>query len=90
MSPLAAAVFLAFALGIGLWVSWSDMKFMKIPNQASIAMLAIWVFPGILIVPLQAWAWAPRYTHRHRYKTSPSSNCWSASPPAGPPTTWRA
>ena len=57
ISPVAAAVFLPFVMAVGLWVSWSDLKFMKIPNQASIAMLAIWVFPGILIVPLQTWAW---------------------------------
>lgn len=57
ISPLAAWTFLPFAALIGLWVAWSDMRAMKIPNQAVLALWAVWVFPGLLVVPLPAWAW---------------------------------
>jgi len=43
ISPLAAAALLPFALFIGFWVSFSDLKFMRIPNQASLVMLAVWL-----------------------------------------------
>lgn len=56
ISPIAAAALLPFALVVGLWVSWSDLKFMRIPNQASIVMVAVWIVVGILVVPLKLWA----------------------------------
>lgn len=56
ISPTAAAVLLPFAAAVGLWVSWSDLKFMKIPNQASLVMLAVWTVVGIFVVPLKLWA----------------------------------
>jgi prepilin peptidase CpaA len=56
ISPLAAAILLPFAAFVGLWVSWSDLKFMKIPNQASYVILAVWIVVGILVVPLKLWA----------------------------------
>ncbi len=56
ISPIAAAALLPFALAVGLWVSWSDLKFMRIPNQASIVMIAVWIVVGILVVPLKLWA----------------------------------
>ena len=49
--------FLPFALAIGIWVSWSDMKFMKIPNKAVLALAAVWVVIGILVVPFDLWLW---------------------------------
>ena len=57
ISPLAAWIFLPFAALIGIWVAWSDMRRMKIPNQAVLALWAVWIFPGLLVVPLHAWAW---------------------------------
>lgn len=54
ISPIAAATLLPFATAVGLWVSWSDLKFMKIPNQASIVMVAVWIVVGLLLVLLQA------------------------------------
>ncbi len=56
ISPIAAAALLPFALVVGLWVSWSDLKFMRIPNQASVVMIAVWIVVGILVVPLKLWA----------------------------------
>jgi len=57
MTPFAAAAFLPFATAIGVWVSWSDMKFMKIPNKAVMALLAVWLVVGVLVMPFQTWAW---------------------------------
>jgi prepilin peptidase CpaA len=54
--PFAAATLLPFALAIGFWVSFSDLKFMRIPNQASLAMLLVWIVLGILVMPFKLWA----------------------------------
>ena len=54
---MAQLAFLPFALAIGIWVSWSDMKFMKIPNKAVLALAAVWVVVGILVVPFDVWLW---------------------------------
>ncbi len=57
MSDLAALAFLPFAAAIGIWVSWSDMKFMKIPNKAVMALLAVYLVVGIVVLPLPTYAW---------------------------------
>lgn len=58
MTPLAAMVLFPFALVIGLWVAWSDMKFMKIPNKAVMALLAVFVVLGVMVLPFMVWLWA--------------------------------
>ncbi len=58
MTALDAAILLPFTLAIGIWVAWSDMKFMKIPNKAVMALLAVWLILGLILVPWQVWAWA--------------------------------
>ena len=55
LSPVSALVLLPFACAIAIWVSWSDMKFMKIPNKAVLALLAVWVVVGLLAVPFPLW-----------------------------------
>lgn len=57
IQPLAALALLPFAAAIGIWVSWSDMKFMKIPNKAVLALLAVWLLIGIFVMPFQVWLW---------------------------------
>ncbi|WP_225027657.1 prepilin peptidase [Xinfangfangia pollutisoli] len=52
-----ALVLLPFVIPICVWVAWSDMKFMKIPNKAVLAMAAVWLVVGWLAVPLTAWLW---------------------------------
>lgn len=44
-------------LPIAIWVAWSDMKSMKIPNNAVMAMAGVWVAFGWLTFPWAAWAW---------------------------------
>lgn len=57
LSDTAALSFLPFALAIGIWVSWSDMRYMKIPNTAVLALGAVWLVVGILVVPFESWLW---------------------------------
>lgn len=38
--------FLPPVAAIGLWVAWSDMKYMKIPNTAVMALAAVYVIVG--------------------------------------------
>lgn len=62
MPIVAIYTFLPFALVIGVWVAWSDMKFMKIPNTSVMALWLVWAVVGgglVLagILPWQSWAW---------------------------------
>jgi prepilin peptidase CpaA len=56
MTATAAALLLPFALFIGIWAAWNDMKFMKIPNKAVMALLGVWVLAGFAVNPWQVWA----------------------------------
>ncbi len=53
--------FLPFVLPIAIWVAWSDMKFMKIPNKAVFALAAVFAVVGLAALPLDVWAW--RWSH---------------------------
>ena len=44
-----------------MWVAWSDLARMKIPNKAVIALLAVFAIVGILTLPLDVYVW--RYAH---------------------------
>ena len=57
MSHTAALVFLPFVLAIGIWVAWNDMRYMKIPNKAVMALLAVWLVVGIFVMPFHSWLW---------------------------------
>lgn len=49
--------FLPFTLPIAIWVAWSDMKFMKIPNKAVIALILVYLLVGLFVFPLNVWGW---------------------------------
>ncbi len=51
----AYGVFLLLCLPICAWVAWSDLKTMKIPNKAVIALLAVYFFAGLAVIPLDTW-----------------------------------
>lgn len=53
----AALVFLPFAILIGIWVAWSDMKFMRIPNKAVVALTVVFVVLGPVVLPLKVYLW---------------------------------
>ncbi|MBU9699230.1 prepilin peptidase [Rhodobacteraceae bacterium HSP-20] len=45
------------ALAIGIWVAWSDMKFMKIPNTAVLALAGAYVVLGLPALPFDLYLW---------------------------------
>ncbi len=57
MPLLPSLAFLPFTLLIGLWVAWSDMAFMKIPNKAVMALILVYLGVGVLTLPLMVWLW---------------------------------
>ena len=60
-SVWTALWFLPAITAIGIWVAWSDMKFMRIPNKAVLALTAVFLVVGLAALPLEVWAW--RWTH---------------------------
>lgn len=56
-AALAYRVFLALCLPVCAWVCWSDLRTMKIPNMAVLALLAIFAVAGVLLFPFDAWLW---------------------------------
>ena len=53
--------FLVAAMPVALWVAWSDMARMKIPNRAVLALVAVFAVLGPLVLGPEAWAW--RWLH---------------------------
>lgn len=53
----AYRVFLLLSLPVCAWVAWSDLKFMKIPNKAVMAIVAIFAFAGFALIPAEYWLW---------------------------------
>lgn len=61
LSVYTALWFLPFAIPISLWAAWSDLKYMKIPNKAVLALLGVFVVVGLVALPFDAYLW--RYLH---------------------------
>lgn len=61
LSLTAAIAFLVAALPIGIWVAWSDMKTMKIPNKAVIALIVAFLVVGPFVLPLIDFGWGLLY-----------------------------
>lgn len=53
----AYTIFLVICLPVCAWVAWSDLKTMKIPNKAVLALLAIYTIVGLLVFPFETWLW---------------------------------
>jgi len=53
----AAPFFLPFVLPICLWVTWSDLARMKIPNYAVMALAAVFIVIGPFVLPLGEYGW---------------------------------
>lgn len=49
--------FLPFVLPICIYVAWSDMKYMKIPNTSVLALVGVFAVVGLLALPLGEYAW---------------------------------
>ena len=62
VSPQTAAlVFLVLVAPVALYVCWTDLKFMKIRNGAGRLLLVIFAVAGLLVLPVEVWAW--RWLH---------------------------
>ncbi|MCL3880908.1 prepilin peptidase [Marivita sp. GX14005] len=61
ISAFAALLFLPFALPICIYVAFSDMRDMRIPNQMVVALFAVFAIVGLIALPLDVYAW--RYLH---------------------------
>ncbi|MFP7570296.1 prepilin peptidase [Marivita sp. S2033] len=61
ISAFSALLFLPFALPICVYVAFSDMRDMRIPNQMVLLLFAVYVVVGAIALPLDVYAW--RYVH---------------------------
>lgn len=62
ISATTALWFLPFVVPIALWVAWSDLATMKIPNKAVLALLIVFVVVGLIAMPsFTDYLW--RYAH---------------------------
>ncbi len=57
LEPAAATWFFIAMLPVAIWVAWSDLATMKIPNKAVLATMAVYTVVGLLVLPLAVWAW---------------------------------
>jgi prepilin peptidase CpaA len=57
-SAQAALWLLIFATPVALYVAWSDLRAMRIPNIAVLALLGVYAVVGLFVLPWQDWAWS--------------------------------
>lgn len=57
ITPAEALWFLPFMTPLCLWVMWSDLSAMRIPNLAVLAMTAVFVVVGLIALPLAEYPW---------------------------------
>ncbi|MEL6564299.1 MAG: prepilin peptidase [Pseudomonadota bacterium] len=57
-SAFAAAWLLPFALPICMYVAFTDLREMRITNQAVIVLALVFAVVGIFVFPLQTYLWA--------------------------------
>ena len=54
---LSALLLLVAVTPICLWVAWSDVATMKIPNKAVLATMAVFAVIGLIVFPLDVYLW---------------------------------
>ncbi len=57
MTPAAALALLVPALPVALWAAWSDLRYMRIPNMAVLALALGFVVVAPFVLPLETFAW---------------------------------
>jgi len=57
ISAFAALLFLPFVLPICLYVAFTDMKYMRITNQAVVLLGLVFLVLGLIALPLEAYLW---------------------------------
>jgi len=61
IAQATALWFLPLTAPIAVWVAWNDMKFMKIPNKAVLALLIVFAVIGLVALPFPEYLY--RYLH---------------------------
>lgn len=61
LTAYAAFWFLPAVIPIAIYVSWSDMSTMKIPNKAVMALVIAYAVLGLFALPFQTYLW--QWTH---------------------------
>ena len=57
ISPTEALWFLPFVVPLCLWVMWSDLSAMRIPNVAVLTLAAIFLVVGLIALPWADYPW---------------------------------
>lgn len=57
LAASTAQWFLPFVLPICLYVAWSDLRAMRIPNGAVLVLAGVFVLVGLIAVPLADYPW---------------------------------
>lgn len=57
-SAHAAQWLLLIAAPVSLYICWTDLKYMRIPNLAVLALIAGYAVIGALTLPMTVWAWS--------------------------------
>lgn len=57
ITPAEALWFLPFAAPFCLWVMWSDLSAMRIPNPAVLALAVVFAAVGLIALPLAEYPW---------------------------------
>lgn len=58
LSSNAGLWFALLATPIGLFIAWTDLTAMRIPNIAVLALMAVFAAVGPFVLPLPVWGWA--------------------------------
>lgn len=58
LSAHAALWLLIFSAPISVYIAYTDIKSMRIPNTAVLALLAVFAVVGFIVLPTSTWAWA--------------------------------
>ena len=61
ISAFSALVFLPFVLPICIYVTFSDMRDMRIPNQMVVLLFLVFAVVGLVALPFDVYLW--RYIH---------------------------
>ncbi|MFV0358682.1 prepilin peptidase [Tropicimonas sp.] len=57
LSASAAQWFLPLVIPVALWVSWSDLALLKIPNRSVLALIAVYAVVGLAALPGDQYLW---------------------------------
>lgn len=57
LTQAEALWFLPFVLPVCLWVVWSDLSSMRIPNASVLVLAGLFAVLGLFVLPLDAYGW---------------------------------